>query len=137
MAFGRVFQDKSKLLFLFLGCSSSFEGSPLSLLACFFLQAVQLTDPFRELKNCLTPELEGILPCVEVDKFKGIISENFSRPQWRVFFSFFFVVKQVNSIQSNFETHTHLATYHQPAAKEVEGFFNFYIEQPYLLKILV
>ena len=35
MAFGRVVKtDKS--FYLFLGWSSSFEGSPLSLLACFF-----------------------------------------------------------------------------------------------------
>ena len=36
MAFGRAFKT-NKSFYLFLGWSSSFEGSPLRMLACFFL----------------------------------------------------------------------------------------------------
>ena len=80
MAFGRVFKTNQSF-YLFLGWSSNFEGSPLSLLACFFLEAVYLTDSFRKLKNWLIPGFAGMLPCVEVDK--GIIcgfSENLRKP---------------------------------------------------------
>ena len=74
MAFGKV--SRHFFSYLFLTWSSSFEGLPLSLLACFF-QAVYLTDLFRELKNWLIPGLAGMLPCVEVDK--GIICGDFGK----------------------------------------------------------
>ena len=66
MAFGRIFRTNQGS-YLFLGWSSSFEGSrdgaPLSLLACFFVKAIYLTD-----RNWLPPGLAGMLSCVEVDK---------------------------------------------------------------------
>ena len=64
MAFGRVVKT-NKSFYLFLGWSSSFEGSPLRMLASFFLEAVYLTDPFRELKNWL---ILGLMECCRVWK---------------------------------------------------------------------
>ena len=61
IAFGRVFKTNQSF-YLFLGWSSSFEGSPLRMLASFFLEAVYLTDPFRELKKLVDPGFDGMLP---------------------------------------------------------------------------
>ena len=111
MAFGRVVKT-NKSFYLFLGWSSSFEGSPLSLLACFFTCSFSLGCIFDwSIQGIQKPGLAGMLPRVEVDEKSMGISENLSGPQWRVFFLFFFSWGNrylSNSIQSNFKTCTHL-----------------------------
>ena len=87
MAFGRV-------------CSSSFEGSPLSLLACFCFRPYIWLIRSENSKTGWSQGLRWMLPCVEVDS--GIISFGKIERTSTVVSFFFFPGKHLsNSIQSD------------------------------------
>ena len=111
MVFGRVFKT-NRSFYIFLGWSSSFEGSPLSLLACFFLSAVYVIDQFKE-------SVEGTQKLVhpKVCRNAAVCGSRYRNNLWDLgkfeWTStgevFFFRWKHLsNSIQSNLETCAHI-----------------------------